>query len=50
MDGCFASETEEQEKPEFLELFFSLIVLETFLVVVGCGTKRALMSRVVKPA
>lgn len=46
----FASETGEVEKPEFLEFFFSLIVLETFLVVVGCGTARALMSRVVEPA
>lgn len=46
----FASETGEQEKPEFLELFFSRIMLETFLVVVGCGTARALMTRVVEPA
>lgn len=46
----FASETGEVEKPEFLELFFSLIVLESFLVVVGCGTARALLSRVVESA
>lgn len=31
--GVFVSETEEQDKGEFLELFFSLIVLEALLVV-----------------
>lgn len=31
----FVNETEEQDKAEFLELFFSLIVLETLLVVMG---------------
>lgn len=31
--GVFVSETEGQGKGEFLELFFSLIVLETLLVV-----------------
>lgn len=31
----FVSGTEEQDKGEFLELFFSLIVLETLVVVMG---------------
>lgn len=31
----YLSETEEQDKAEFLELLFSLIVLETLLVVMG---------------